>query len=468
MGRERRTTHVQHAGGRIRRRAHADRHPRRMDRRPAREVLPVLRDEYPHGTARPTCCPPNGCSRRTTTTPSCTWPRSPNASSRRPATRREPLLRLGVLPLALHERSLPLARHRRGGSPHGLLGPPGPPPSRRRPTRRGGRQPRDRAQLGGQHRRDRRRRAPTPTETPSTDCTITGAASRRTEAASSSRPSRRRPRGSNTASATPPRTASSRARGSGFDTVYLGPGSEMAFTLANRYEDHRAAPEATHLPGPRLRPPRRGAIPAPVHPRRGGRESYGPNSRPARRGSRPRRRDASPTRCWRCATASDGSPSKGLGSMPDMSGDRGDDRGAAAADGLRELGPSKTQAVRPDLLRGGPRRAWRSRCTRSAPCGPASAPDRDSARRSASPTWRSTASGRRSCSGPSHTCSTCGSTPKRRRKGSGSNRPTTFSAQVPRRTGAAGPTSRSRWSGGMRRRRCTRRDAGATAKGTAR
>lgn len=36
----------------------------------------------------------------------------------------------------------------------------------------------------------------------------------------------------------------SRTRLRGFDTVYLGPGSEMAFTLANRYEDHRAAPEA--------------------------------------------------------------------------------------------------------------------------------------------------------------------------------------------------------------------------------
>ena len=36
----------------------------------------------------------------------------------------------------------------------------------------------------------------------------------------------------------------SRTRLQGFDTVYLGPGSEMAFTLANRYEDHRAAPEA--------------------------------------------------------------------------------------------------------------------------------------------------------------------------------------------------------------------------------
>lgn len=116
----------------------------------------------------------------------------------------------------------------------------------------------------------------------------------------------------------------SRTRLRGFDTVYLGPGSEMAFTLANRYEDHRAAPEANRTYRALVFDHREGARYRLRIPATGWKGSYGPNSRPARRRSRPRRRDASPTRCWRCATASDGSPSKGTGpSMPDMSGRRG-------------------------------------------------------------------------------------------------------------------------------------------------
>ena len=90
--------------------------------------------------------------------------RLPPVPSDRPARRADvprggihppqPLFRERLLPLALHERGLRLARHDRGGRPHGI---PGPPPGRHAGRGQRGRQgrcqPGKRAPLGGQHRR---------------------------------------------------------------------------------------------------------------------------------------------------------------------------------------------------------------------------------------------------------------------------------------------------------------------------
>jgi len=140
-----------------------------------------------------------------------------------------------------------------------------------------------------------------------------------------------------------------RKRLAGFDAVYLGPGAGVSCTLANRYEDRRAAVAPgrsyravvfAHAAGAEYRltctrdgvaggpwaevagrTAAGGTPPAGTTVWRGG---SGPSSRSARRRWRPRRRARRPIRCWRCAAAAHGSSTAATGpSTTAMSGSGG-------------------------------------------------------------------------------------------------------------------------------------------------
>ena len=473
MGRERRTTHVQHAGGRIRRRAHADRHPRRMDRRPAREVLPRAPRRVPR-TERPV----RPAARRT----GALAGRLPPLPARGHACRthlrggrlprREPLLRLGVLPLALHERSLPLARHRRSRSPHGLLGPP------------------DRPRHGeGQRGGEGRRRPATAlnsvgniveTATPqSTDADGNPIDGLYNHGGCFSTDGGRilfTPLAETTAGFeyrlryTTSHRILSRTRLRGFDTVYLGPGSEMAFTLANRYEDHRAAPEANRTYRALVFDHREGARYRLRYTRDGVEGVVWTEfaARSAQVTTPASGRFADPVLEVRNSLGWE--PFEGDWAL--YAGYVGETGETTVELRLRtaseELGPSKPKRFDQIYFAGaeGGHDAHAARGVRPA------------ARFRSGPGFGSAVRFADVAQHRIRQAELLGAprTPVQPavlhrggdEKGLDRTGRRLFSAQVPRRTGAAGPTSRSRWSGGMRRRRCTRRGAGATAKGTAR
>ena len=156
MGRECRTADVQHARRGVCGAADPHGDLRQLDRRHARALLPdpprrVRAAERRLGPAAGRAAPLGG---RLPPLPA-------RCNARRAALRRggiphpEPFLRVGVFPLALHERRLRLARHDGRRGPHGVQRPaPRPRNGRGRPPRPGLRQSGLDAQLRGQHRRD--------------------------------------------------------------------------------------------------------------------------------------------------------------------------------------------------------------------------------------------------------------------------------------------------------------------------
>ena len=239
----------------------------------------------------------------------------------------------------------------------------------------------------------------------------------------------------------------SRQRLKGFDSVYLGTGADMRFTLANRYEDRRGEIAPNH------------SYTAIVFDHAEGRQyrlNYTKNGTADTLWSE-----------FAARTAQVVTPAAGSVANPVLqvrSGTRWEPYAGdwALYDGyIAERGETTvelrvrtaaerrlalvTQIFQPDLLprgRGGhvahPAQGMfaRSRVSRRRP---------DTGRRSRSPTWPGTGSGSRNCSKRCNTSSTCASTPSRRQEPSGSNRRTISSLQVPRPTGGRKPTSRSPW-----------------------
>ena len=155
MGRTGRPKQIRQPRNRLVRGTEPHVHLPKLDRRHARPVLPrpprrlraaeQLVGPAPRGTVpRRGGLPPLPARRHA---------RQPDLLAGR-IPRRKPILRLGALPVALHERCVYLARHRRGRQPDGILGPEARARLRsRKRIRTGHGRPQGPGQYRGKHRR---------------------------------------------------------------------------------------------------------------------------------------------------------------------------------------------------------------------------------------------------------------------------------------------------------------------------
>ena len=263
----------------------------------------------------------------------------------------------------------------------------------------------------------------------------------------------------------------SRTRLKGFDTVYLGPGAEFRFELANRYRDLReaVAPNFTyralvfdHLAGAQYRLTyTRNGVPGTVW------TDFAARSAQVTTPASGTVVDPVLARPQRFAV---GRLPRRLGALQRLRRRDGARRTveAAAPHGRRERFARIAQVFQSDLLRGGGARdgADPAQGVLAAAALPLGSGIRvaDRIRRCGAAPHPAVGTARCPCA----SVRPPGSAPRRRRGGSGSSRKGSFSVRGRRRTGAAGRTFRSLSSGGRSPRRFTRCGRGGTGTATAR
>lgn len=275
----------------------------------------------------------------------------------------EPLFRIGVFPVALHERGLLLARHHGGGRPHGLLGAAaGSSDGCGERTGAGFGQPQGRRQHRGQHRRHghaperRRRRRGDRRAFQQRQLFLDGQRQDRLHAADGDQ---RRVRIPPEIHHRPPHRLADAAQG-----LRYGVSRSRGRVPVRAGQPVQGPPRGRcaefHLPRAGFRSPRRGAVPPDLHPQRRARHGvdrlcgpFGAGHHPGL-GDRRRSRAAGPQRF------AVGRLPRRLGALQRLRRrDGADDGRGAAPHGRRERFARIAQVFQSDLLRGGRSPGWR-------------------------------------------------------------------------------------------------------------